>query len=95
MSTFIWSAMASLQEMTGLFPSKGLVRQFLKSLYRWNRWFYNMMDDVVGSFAPGMRRGTQLDDISAGDAIRVHACERYMLVRDVCLWDVCLWDASL
>jgi hypothetical protein len=85
MSTFIWSAMASLQETTGLFPSKGLVRQFLKSLYRWNRWFCNMMDDVVGSFAPGMCRGTQLDGISAGDAIRVRACERYMPVRDVCL----------
>jgi hypothetical protein len=52
MGAFIWSVTASLQEMTALFPSKGRVCQLPKSLCRWNRWFCNMMDDVVGSFVP-------------------------------------------
>ena len=33
----------------------------------------------------GKYQGTQLDSLSAGDTIRVRACERYMPVRDVCL----------
>jgi amino acid permease len=48
MGTLIWSVMALLQEMTALFPSKGLVPQLPKSLYtdgidgfakRWMTWW--------------------------------------------------------